>query len=232
MLSHTRLGSTPDVGRLGAALARPGMDTRTWVSLATIMKVKVDPQHGVLADVMLLPTGVRDTARVGALYAGNGFGLYAPLVVDDEVLVAAPSGDPDEGLVVVARLWSAADPPPGDAARNPADVLLLAQAGANVRVATLGTGNVIIDPRGSGEVRLGAENAGHAACRGDSLQTSLNALVQAHNAHIHADSTGAPTSVPSIVLPNPSPPPVWLPPVLNPAVPSPATDLSPNVKVK
>jgi len=232
MLTKTRISRTSDIGRMGEAMARPGMDTRIWASLAIITKVKVDPVHGVLADVKLLPSEIEETARVSTLYAGNGFGLYLPVEVDDEVMVVAPSGDPDAGLVVVPRLWSAADPPPADAANKPTDLLLLAKTGATVRVATLGGGNIVLEPRGSGEVLLGAEDAGHQSCRGDSLQATLNAALAAFRRHVH--QSGIPSGPTGPAL-EPIPPPTPVPPF--PGVPilvsdSGPTDLSPNVKVK
>src|SRR5713226_4453753 len=94
---RSRVGTTPDFYRWGEALRRPGMDTRTWVSIAYVQAVKVDPVDGPLADVLLMPSEDQETARIGAIYAGNGWGIYAPLYKDDEVIVSAPSGDPDHG---------------------------------------------------------------------------------------------------------------------------------------
>jgi hypothetical protein len=69
---------------------------------------------GVFVSVYLMPSGHTDTARLGSLHAGVGVGLMCPIRDGDEVLVEAPSGDPDEGLVIVAKLWSPSDPqPPG-----------------------------------------------------------------------------------------------------------------------
>jgi hypothetical protein len=233
-LGRSRIGGSLDVNRAGEALSRPGIDTRTWVSLAVVNKVVVDADHGVFADVTLLPSEVPETARVATLYAGGGFGLYLPLEVGDEVVVIAPSGEPDEGLVVMPRLWCNADKPPADAASKPTDLLLVAKEGATVRIVTGGSGNVVIEPRGSGEVRLGAEDAPHPACRGDNLQTTLNALIDVFNSHLHSmGTTNGPTGGPiSVQLPNPSPPPAFLPPIPTSAGSSGAGDLSPNVKVK
>lgn len=204
MLKKTRVTGAMDMGRLGAAMARPGMDTRIWSSLAVVTDFNVDPEHGPLADIVLVPSGDEETARIGPIYAGNGFGFYLPLEVDDEVLVVAPSGEPDAGLVIVARLWSKADPPPASAANKPADIILFAKAGAHVHIAA----------SGAGEVHLGEVDAPHPACRGDNLRSTLNNLITAYNGHVHPE-TGGTTGV-----------------TTSQATSSPSTDLSPNVKVK
>ena len=136
-LRRTRIGTSPDVARIGEALARPGMDPRIWSSLAIVTAVNVDTAEGaVFVDVTLLPSLIPDCARVGAEYAGNGWGLYAPIYVDDEVLVVAPSGDPDEGLVVTRRMHSPSDQLPGVVGANPNDFILVVQPGSNLRVIT------------------------------------------------------------------------------------------------
>jgi phage baseplate assembly protein gpV len=129
---------------MGRALARPGMDPRSWCSLAIVQSVVVDEAEGVFCDVLLMPSKRRETARLGAAYAGSGWGLYAPPMVDDEVLVSAPSGDPALGLVITSRLWSPADVPPADAATHPEDVLLTVRPGKTVRLVVSGGGKVIL----------------------------------------------------------------------------------------
>ena len=46
------------------------------------------------------------------LVAGNGFGAWAPLAVDDMVLVAVPGGDSNDGGVIISRLWTGLERPP------------------------------------------------------------------------------------------------------------------------
>jgi hypothetical protein len=91
------------------AVQGPGIDTRIWSSLAYVTAVHVDPENGPLADVLLVPSQHTDTARFGSDYAGVGVGIFFPLAVDDEVVVECPSGDPNEGWVIVARVSSASD---------------------------------------------------------------------------------------------------------------------------
>ena len=145
---RSRVTTGIDVNRLSAAVSRPGIDPRVWVSYAVCTSEPVvetrSGQQDVLVDVLLLPSGQPETARVGALYAGNGFGFYAPLHKDDEVLVCAPSGDPDEGLVVTQRLWSPADPPPDAMSAHPEDVTLVVESGKSLRIGVQGDGKVYL----------------------------------------------------------------------------------------
>ena len=139
-----RASSQIDFASMGRALARPGMDPRSWCSLAIVQSVVVDEAEGVFCDVLLMPSKRRETARLGAAYAGSGWGLYAPPMVDDEVLVSAPSGDPALGLVITSRLWSPADVPPADAATHPEDVLLTVRPNKSLRLVVSGGGKVIL----------------------------------------------------------------------------------------
>ena len=139
-----RASSQIDFASMGRALARPGMDPRSWCSLAIVQSVVVDEAEGVFCDVLLMPSKRRETARLGAAYAGSGWGLYAPPMVDDEVLVSAPSGDPAQGLVITSRLWSPADVPPADAATHPEDVLLTVRPDKSLRLVVSGGGKVIL----------------------------------------------------------------------------------------
>lgn len=139
-----RASSQIDFAAMGRVLARPGMDPRSWCSLAIVQSVVVDEAEGVFCDVLLMPSKRRETARLGAAYAGSGWGLYAPPMVDDEVLVSAPSGDPAQGLVITSRLWSPADVPPADAATHPEDVLLTVRPDKSLRLVVSGGGKVIL----------------------------------------------------------------------------------------
>jgi hypothetical protein len=149
MLGRTRVSGKMDVGRLSAALARPGMDTRIWVSAAVAMgEAQVDPKFGVFVDVTLIPSGEEYTARVPADYAGNGFGFYAKIHKDDDLVVVVPYGDAAEGVVVVARLWTAADLPPALAQSSPEDLILVVEKDKNLRVAVQGQGKVFVETAG------------------------------------------------------------------------------------
>lgn len=141
-----------DTQRLGASVARPGMDTRTWVSLAFAMNDSVvndgsqpGTGFGMFVDVQLVPTGEQFTARIGAEYAGNGFGLYKPVHANDNLVVVIPSGDPAHGCVVVSRFNNSSDPPPQLATANPLDFVLVIEPNQNLSIQVSGSGNVDIE---------------------------------------------------------------------------------------
>lgn len=155
MLKRTRISRSLDVNRTGEALSRPGIDPRMNVMLGWVEKFVVDKDHGVFAAVRLQNEQLL-TCRVGTFYGGPGFGFYAPLQVDDEVVVAVPAGDPDHGAVVIAKTWSASELQPPEANDHQADVILHVQKDTNVRILATGNGNVIVGSE-DGKTLLGAE---------------------------------------------------------------------------
>ena len=150
-----RARTTPDCSRISEALSRPGIDPRGWLSLAVVDVWKVDPKHGVLYDVTLLPGGTPETARDGLLYGGSGYGLFRKIPIGAEVLVAIPDGDPDSGPVIIAVLWSEADPPPADATESEVFVLQVEDT-KRLLLITTGGGTVDIEARGAGQVNVTA----------------------------------------------------------------------------
>jgi hypothetical protein len=202
---------------MGNAMMRPGIDPRVWVSQAIVLKVVIDTSSGVFADVKLLPGGQLETARVSSIYAGPGFGLYLPLDVDDEVTIFAPNGDPDSGLVVLPRLWGGGDPPPAEIGDRPNDLLLFTKESATLRLVVSGSGSIVLDPRGSGKVKLGGEDGLEPTTLGQTLQTFLHALtqflinflsifnanVQAYAAHTHGGNVPAPSLANELMEPDP-----------------------------
>jgi hypothetical protein len=212
---RSRVTSGIDVNRLANAVSRPGIDPRVWVSYAVCTSEPVvetrSGQQDVFVDVLLLPSGQPETARVGASYAGNGFGFYAPLHKDDEVLVCAPSGDPDEGLVVTQRLWSPADPPPEAAATYPEDVTLVVEEGKSLRIAVAGDGKVYL---GDTEATRGAARLDDEVTLGTALITVLVTVPSPPSGTVtyaYADRNGTPvstTTVPWAGVP-PRPPGVY-----------------------
>lgn len=130
---------------MGAAVARPGMDTRVWVSLATALDESFyDPAFGVFVDVVLIPSGESVSARVPADYAGVGFGLYTKIHKDDELVIVIPSGDTSEGPAVVKRLWNGVDTPPAEIQNAPDDVWLVVEKDKNFNLVTKGQGTVTL----------------------------------------------------------------------------------------
>lgn len=168
------MGSTGiiDVARLAKAVERPGIDPRPWLSLAAVTAVVCDDE-GPLVDIQLLPDDVSETARVGTLYAGPDYGIFMPLGVGDEVLVAAPQGDPNEGLVVIARLHSASDPPPPDvAASSGTDLVIHAKDGANINITVTG----------GGKITFGESDATENMVLGQQWKAMMEAFLDAVNA--------------------------------------------------
>lgn len=159
MLRHSRASGLMDMNRLGAALARPGMDTRITSSYAYANdESHYDAAHGVFVDVTLAPSGQVLTARVPADYAGKGFGFYARIHKDDELLVVLPNGDPSDGPVVVARLWSQADTPPAEAGTDEDEVMLVVEKDKNLRLKTTGKGVVEVDSDTTVTIAVGSSS--------------------------------------------------------------------------
>lgn len=183
-----------DPTRLAEAMKRPGIDSRSWVSLAVVTDFAVDPDHGVYADIVLVPDGDEYTARVGPIYSGSGFGLYAPLKVDDEVLVVCPSGHPDEGWVIVSRMWSAADKPPTVPTDEVEDLLLVMEENKTARIVVSGSGNILLKVA-DGKVQLVSADNAEKMVMGETLQSALSSLLQTLITHTHTCAVG-PTSPP------------------------------------
>jgi hypothetical protein len=198
MMRRSRVGSTIDLTRLAAGLARPGIDPRIWYSLAFAMEEsKVDAKHGHMAAVQLLPSGVQVTVRVPQGYAGNGFGQNKGLIhKDDELIIAFPDGDPATGGIVQARLWSAADPPPALVSDNPGDMVDVLESGKNIRQLLSGGGEIQVEGDAemrwktsgkqyleaatvtlkTGNVRLGDEGATEQVIKGTTYRTQETVL--------------------------------------------------------
>jgi hypothetical protein len=178
--------------RLARALSRPGIDPRTWVTHAIVADVHLDPDYGLLADVTLLPTEDDVTVRVSTLYAGNGFGLYARLAVDDEVLIEFPDGTLEGGGWLVGRSWNAADKP--IAVADDEAVVLVVEKDATVRLEVLGAGNILLKVA-DGKVQL-VDAAGEKMPMGETLQSLLSDFLQAIAVHNHVSAVG-PTTPPT-----------------------------------
>lgn len=193
MARRARVSRQPDTQRLGEMISRPGIDPRVWVSLAVALDESfVEADEGVFVKVMLLPTGEEMLARVGAAYAGKGFGLYAGIHKDDELKVELPSGDPAEGPVVTARLWSAADTPPQEVVDHPEEVLLVVEKDKNLRLITSGAGKIYVKGETvtleTQKARLGAEDATEAVILGNTYRTHEDTLNTAMAGKATADA--------------------------------------------
>lgn len=149
MLPRSRVTGSLDINRFSKALARPGIDTRLWASYAIVTAIKVE-SNGVFCDVVLMPSERLETARLPGPYSGTGFGAHFPVQVDDEVLIVFPQGRPDEGGVIVSRMWSASDNVPPQAVSEPNDVVVHVKPGQKI--------TIIVEDGGT--VELGSANLG------------------------------------------------------------------------
>lgn len=208
---NASVSSAIDTGRLAEALSRPGIDPRMWASVGVVTDVFVDPEHGPMVDVTLLPSGQDVTARQGAAYAGVGFGFYTPIAIEDEVLVVLSNGELGESPVVVSRLWSASDTPPTEAVDAPLDLLLSVEKERNITIKVVGGGNVTIDAADGGNVLLKVADGkvqlvsatGERIPMGETLQSLLSDVLDAIASHTHVCAVGPtapPTNAPSFLL--------------------------------
>jgi hypothetical protein len=111
-----------DFSTFGYGLARPGMDTRNWVSYATVNPDTANARsvmfkneqglpfpEGPLVNVTLWPSGVTCLCRVAGCIAGNGEAEWFPYVGGDEVLVVLPEGSERSPPVIIGRLNQSID---------------------------------------------------------------------------------------------------------------------------
>jgi hypothetical protein len=227
-----------DAGKISRLVSRPGVDPRTWITLARVVQTGFDPDHGFFADVEFEPTGEEQTCLIGAAYAGDGFGFFMPPKPDDIVVVAVPYGDQDSGPVIISRVWTGADKPMSDGGTgNEAteDVLLYVEPGKNLRVRATGGGGITMTTEGDGDIRLQAKGGGKVKLGDTALQpavlgntlydwmqtvenrfTTLGAqastLLAAYNAHTHTVAAAPGTTATPIPPASPSPPTPPIPP--------------------
>lgn len=197
---RARISKKLDTNRTGDGLAKPGIDPRQWVSLAYANgESVVDAAHGVFVDVTLVPTNEVITARVTPIYGGNGFGLYAKVHADDELVVLIPNGNTAMGGVVVSRVWTAADLPPTVPTANVDDLILVVEKDKNLRISTQGQGQVFIESAATvtvncPDIRLGDLAPSDYAAMAQKTLDQLTAIQDAFNAHMHATAAvGAPS---------------------------------------
>jgi len=94
----------------------PGIDTRNFVSFATVNQetedtksVTFDEELGPLVTVTLQPSGKIINCRVAQTHSGAGEGSYAPFIAKDEVIVIIPNGNENNYGVIVGRMPNAID---------------------------------------------------------------------------------------------------------------------------
>ena len=178
MLKHTRKTGILDVGRLAEAVSMPGIDPRTWLSFAIVTAVGHDAE-GFFADVTMVPGMVKIPCRVGQSYAGPSFGSSSPVDINDEVVVVIPDGNPANGGVVIACLYSKSDPPPQDALNNPSDLVTVVKPGQNLRIGV----------SSGGKCFFGQTNATDAAVVGTTYRSNEDTFFSAVSSFASAVST-------------------------------------------
>lgn len=170
MAKTRRARTKPDMGAISAAVSRPGIDPRYWIVRARVVDTGFDADNGYFATVEFIPDGEQQTCLIGAVYAGNGFGIYCPLLEDDIVIVSVPDGDPNAGPTIIAREWNAADKPPADggSGEDPTEHLLIrVRPGKKLKIMTSEVGGdiEIVPEHANGRVKLGDANATRGAAR-------------------------------------------------------------------
>lgn len=171
---RTRLGPQMDIGRIARGLARPGADTRHWVSYATVAAIDDDGEidlsnpnaivitpGGIDVDVVLEPSGYPMTCRYGQAAAAFFFG--GPLKVGDQVVVEIPDGDSSMiGSIVgpTSGPNGAADVVPVGADGKPIfqnDRVLLMSKGVPIELRTDGGQSLLLNPDGT--IQIGGKDA-------------------------------------------------------------------------
>ena len=171
--------TSPDVGAMSAAVSRPGIDPRVWLTLAVVSRVGFDADEGPFADVQYQPGGENETALIGSSYAGNEFGDWGDVAEGDTVLVAQPMGDPGNGPVIICRMWNAGDAPfseMGDGDTPTTNRVIRVKPGSKFVVRTSGDGDGI-DMRTGGDGIVGFQDASQAYVRGDDQKQALDAFL-------------------------------------------------------
>lgn len=188
-----------DIARWAAALERPGIDPRTWTTLAVVTAVDVSA-NGVHCAITTI-AGVDETAALSPEYAGPGFGLYAPISVGDGVVVVFPEGVMNTGGRIIGRVWDEGDPPPGEVTAHPQDFILVVQENRSLRLVAHGTGDVRIGVDSAGKVRLGSVDATDPVALKSDLDAfvgGLDARLEVIAAQITALTPGLPGTLSAI----------------------------------
>lgn len=201
---------------LSHLVARPGIDTRVWLTLAIVEEVVCDRDEGLFATVTYIPEGTEETARIGTCYTHDQAGVYWPIEEGDTVLVAVPMGDAGYGPIIISRLFSADNRPQDEAASTSAtvgaastDASIRLQPGSSLKIRTEdtgqinikseGSGKIIIEQAGTGDITLkvasgrvcyiGDEDGAEPIPLGQTLHTFLDSLRGWLVGHVHSGVT-------------------------------------------
>lgn len=178
----TRARSGIDTNRLASAVSRPGIDPRAWLVFASVDMIVFDSKAGMYANCTIQPTGEDISVMVCAKYAGNKFGSWEPVAIDDIVVVGIPGGDRNNGGVLIGRMYRESDPPPdelsantnvdGDTADATRNVVMVVEPkqkyiirtsddGGDIDVKVMGNGTVNIEAAGSGDMHVKQSGSGN-----------------------------------------------------------------------
>ncbi|MEO9191540.1 MAG: phage baseplate assembly protein V [Acetobacteraceae bacterium] len=151
----------------------------------------VDPANGT-ARVLLQPEGVlTGWLPVLSPWTGAGWGMSCPPSSGDQVLVLAQEGDSEHGIVA-GRAFSLSQPPP---AAPLGEFWLVHASGSFLKLTNDGT----IHMNGPVSISGTLVVTGDIHAGGDVVDShgSLAALRDHYNVHVHTDSHGDITNVPT-----------------------------------
>lgn len=198
-----------DVRRVTEALKARGIDTRHWVSYATVGTVgddgKFDPtddgavfidKAGVEVDVLLEPLNIACTCLYTGIQGGDRVSIFSSIKPGDRVLVTLPDGDLIGPPTIQAILHSAhnqmpSGPDSGDLPIFQNDRLLIYSNGQDVDVRAIGADITHI----ADNTRTGGRDAANPLVLGDVRNARWERLYQQLVAHKHGTAVG-PTSSP------------------------------------
>lgn len=153
-----RTGRQIDLVGLRQAMGSPSQTVFNGIAQSKIRSTTA----GAVIDVLIPETGLEETARVAAVYAGSGFGFYSPVQVGDELLLVAPGGSLDRLHVLPGSLWNGdATALEEDGAELSNDLVLIVSEGNNLRLQTSGAGAINIVATGEGNVTIQSEKEIH-----------------------------------------------------------------------
>lgn len=221
-----RARTSLDVNSLARAIARPGIDTRSWIDKCVVEDVGVDPNKGVFVDVKSLINGDVYCAYLCGPSVADGAGDYCPVAEGDTVIVARPGGVQGNGAYIIGRAWDQSDKPSSEfhensgpaTGRDPSpdrtiimkpgtSINILSADGGHVKLQASDSGNIYVLVPDTGKVILGEEAGSEPPALGTTLKSYLNSLRTWLAAHTHTGVTvgGGTTAVPA-TLPVPSVP--------------------------
>lgn len=191
-----------DMGRVAEGLKGPGIDTRTWFSMARVDEdpdaTVWDSELGWLVDVTLVG-GPLDgdgpvVCRLPTGGQGDGKGQYEPPRQGGLVVVAIPGGDTNSDCIIIGQVHDQGLK--AAAAINGTSITEEFAARTHIHCFPDEDFDASFDKvrlTSQGAMVLGAADAGQAFARGDDLADKLGALADAISAFLDAAVTPAGT---------------------------------------